>query len=119
MTDQPAGPLVPGSRVRDRIWGGTYEGTVTRVDADGSVFVQWDATGFTEDQRSSAEVEAIDDTGDPTPRYAVVRGGLVADRNLARTLAVYEDEGYNIADPSVRDAGLRMRDTGQVAEDVA
>lgn len=63
--------LTAGSRVRDRIWGGTESGTVTGVDADGTVTVQWDSAEFTEDQRSLDDVEGIAGTGDPTPRHAV------------------------------------------------
>jgi len=64
--------LTPGSRVRDRIWGGTESGTVTGVDADGTVTVQWDSAQFTEDQRTADEVEAVTGSGDPAPRYAVM-----------------------------------------------
>lgn len=41
--------------------------------------------------------------------------GRVRDINLARTYAVYEDEGRNIADPRVRDAGLRVDPEVQLA----
>ena len=72
--NQPSGDtgrLAPGLRVRDRIWGGTETGTVTRVDRDGDVVVQWDSAKFTEDQRGAGEVEAIPGSGDPTLRYVV------------------------------------------------
>ena len=69
-----AGNLTRGSRVRDRIWGGTESGTVTGVDADGAVTVQWDGAQFTEDQREVSEVEPIEGTGDPTLRYGVFYG---------------------------------------------
>jgi len=67
--------LTRGSRVRDRIWGGTESGTVTGVDADGTVTVQWDGAQFTEDQRSADEVEGIGGSGDPTGRYMVMYDG--------------------------------------------
>jgi hypothetical protein len=68
----PSNGLTRGSRVRDRIWGGTESGTVTGVDDDGTVTVQWDSAQFTEDQRSRDDVEPVEGTGDPTPRYGVL-----------------------------------------------
>ena len=47
-------------------------GTVTGVDSDGTVTVQWDSAQFTEDQRTADEVEAVTGSGDPAPRYAVM-----------------------------------------------
>lgn len=64
--------LARGDRVRDRIWGGTEDGTVTGVDADGTVTVQWDSAQFTEDQRNVSEVEQIPGTGDPALRHGVL-----------------------------------------------
>ncbi len=79
MSDNTSSAPEPGSRVRDRIWGGTESGTVTGVDADGTVTVQWDGAQFTEDQRAAAEVEAIGGSGDPTPRYAVMTAAVDED----------------------------------------
>jgi hypothetical protein len=79
--------LTRGSRVQDRIWGGTENGTVTGVDEDGSVTIQWDSAEFTEDQRTLDEVEPIDGTGDLTPRYGVL----------------YEREAGTTAAPSTQD----------------
>lgn len=76
-----------GSRVRDRIWGGTENGTVTGVDADGTVTIQWDSAEFTEDQRTLSEVEPIDGIGDPTPRY-----GVVYDNSTGAALSTQDDD---------------------------
>ena len=69
-----------GNRVRDRKWGGTETGTITRVDEDQDirdrmaegdddqtayVYVKWDGTSFSEDQLEPGEVELIEGTGDP------------------------------------------------------
>lgn len=67
-----SGNLTRGSRVRDRIWGGTENGTVTGVDEDGTATIQWDNAQFTEDQRTLDDVEPIDGIGDPTLRYGVM-----------------------------------------------
>jgi hypothetical protein len=77
----------PGNRVRDRKWGGTETGTITRVDTpadlaerraedpddDGTlyVYVKWDGTSFSEDQLHPREVELIPGTGDPEVGYAI------------------------------------------------
>src|SRR5262249_603450 len=64
--------LTPGSRVVDRIWGGTESGTVTGVDADGTVTVQWDSARVSEHQVRADQVDTTAGLGDPTPRYAVL-----------------------------------------------
>jgi len=62
----------PGDRVRDRIWGGQHTGTVARVDDDGDLYVVWDGTSFTEDQRGAADVERIGGTGEVRVPYTVI-----------------------------------------------
>jgi hypothetical protein len=48
-----------GDRVQDCILDGRYVGTVTRVDADGDLFVKWDGL-FTEYQMGSHQVARIE-----------------------------------------------------------
>lgn len=44
-----------GDSVQDTKWGGTYTGTVTRVDDDGAIFVQWHGTSV-EDELTAADI---------------------------------------------------------------
>ena len=47
----------PSDRVRDRVWGGTQTGRVTRTDGS-RVYVKWDGTWFTEDELDLYQIEA-------------------------------------------------------------
>lgn len=47
-----------GNRVRDRVWGGTQTGRITRTNGR-RVYIKWDGTWFTEDELDMDEIDPV------------------------------------------------------------
>ena len=84
--------------------------TVAGEDGEDTREVLRRCDGSPEDKATVADLLGGKGAGDEF--RAVPADDRVKEINLARTIAVYEDEGYNLADPQARDAGLRITADG-------